>query len=72
MLWRHPDFLKLWAAQSISVFGSQFSALAIPLLAALVLHASPGQMGILQAVETAPFLLIGLGTRASGGGQQQT
>src|SRR5207247_9764461 len=37
-LWRHADFLKLWSAQSISVFGSQVSALAIPFVAALVLH----------------------------------
>ncbi|HEV8354193.1 MAG TPA: MFS transporter [bacterium] len=59
-LWRHPDFLKLWSAQTISVFGSQFTNLAIPLIAALTLRATPAQMGVLTAVETAPFLLIGL------------
>jgi len=59
-LWRHPDFLKLWSAQTISVFGSQFTNLAIPLIAALTLRATPVQMGVLTAVETAPFLLIGL------------
>ena len=59
-LWRHADFLKFWAAQSVSVFGSQFTNLAIPLIAALQLQATPAQMGVLTAVETAPFLLIGL------------
>ncbi len=59
-LWRHADFMKLWTAQTISVFGDQFTGLAIPLIAALTLHATAGQMGILTAVERAPFLLIGL------------
>lgn len=59
-LWRHTDFMKLWTAQTISVFGDQFTGLAIPLIAALTLRATPGQMGILTAVERAPFLLIGL------------
>jgi MFS family permease len=34
--------------------------LALPLTAALTLQAGPAQMGVLAAVETAPFLLIGL------------
>ena len=33
-LLRHPDFLKLWTAETVRVFGSQISALAIPLIAA--------------------------------------
>lgn len=59
-LWEHTDFLKLWTAQTISVFGDRFSELAIPLIAVLTLSATPGQMGILTAVTRAPFLLIGL------------
>src|SRR3989442_838120 len=59
-LWRHSDFMKLWLAQTISVFGDQFTGLAIPLIAVLMLQATPGQMGLLTAVERAPFLLIGL------------
>ena len=34
--------------------------LAIPLLAAMVLHANPGQMGLLRAAEFAPFLIFTL------------
>ena len=42
------------------MFGTQVSQLAIPLLAALVLNASPAQMGLLSAFEFAPFLLLSL------------
>ena len=40
--------------------GTQMTLLALPLTAVLVLHATPGQMGVLAAVEFAPFLLFGL------------
>ncbi|MHB8646066.1 MAG: MFS transporter [Thermomicrobiales bacterium] len=60
MLWRHADFLKLWAGQTVSQFGSQITVLALPLTAALTLHASAANMGFLAAASTAPFLLIGL------------
>jgi MFS family permease len=59
-LWRHRDFMKLWVSETISLFGSQFTMLALPLIAAITLQATPAAMGILSAVETAPFLLIGL------------
>src|SRR5262245_2865875 len=59
-LWRHRDFMKLWIGETISLFGSQFTFLALPLIATLTLRATPVEMGILSAVETAPFLLIGL------------
>ncbi len=59
-LWRHANFLRLWTGQTISQFGSQITLLALPLAAALTLHATPAEMGILSAAETAPFLLVGL------------
>src|ERR1700694_1990169 len=59
-LLRHPDFLKLWAGQSVSLVGSQVTRLALPLPAILSLHATAAQMGILGAVQLAPFLLLGL------------
>ncbi|MGI8857146.1 MAG: MFS transporter [Thermomicrobiales bacterium] len=59
-LWRHANFLRLWTGQTISQFGSQITLLALPLTAALTLHATPAEMGILSAAETAPFLLVGL------------
>ena len=39
-LLRHPDFLKLWTAETISVFGSAITQLALPLIAATVLNVS--------------------------------
>jgi MFS family permease len=59
-LWRHCGFLKLWAASAISDVGSQVSALALPLIAALTLGATPWQMGLLSAAGSAPALLVGL------------
>jgi len=58
-LWRHPDFLKLWAGQSVSLFGSLLTQFALPLLAALILGAGAGQMALLAAAEVAPGLLLG-------------
>lgn len=40
-LWRNGNFLKLWAGETISVFGTQISVVAIPLLAVLTFEASP-------------------------------
>ncbi len=59
-LWRHRQFMTLWTAQTISVFGDNFTGLALPIIAAVMLNATPGQMGVLTAVERAPFLFLGL------------
>jgi MFS family permease len=59
-LWRHPDFMKLWTGQTISLIGSQVTFLALPLTAVLVLNATPTQMGILTAAGAIPSLLVGL------------
>jgi MFS family permease len=59
-LWRHPDFLKLWSAETISQFGSQISGLALPLVAVITLDVSAFQVSLLFIIETAPFLLISL------------
>jgi len=59
-LWRRPDFLRLWTSQTASRFGYQISFLALPLLAALILNATPTQMGILIAVGSLPGLFFGI------------
>ncbi len=59
-LWAHPDFLRLWVGQSISLCGTEITRLALPLTAVVVLQATPVQMGLLNAVQLAPFLLVGL------------
>ncbi|MBA3533625.1 MAG: MFS transporter [Ardenticatenales bacterium] len=57
-LWKHADFLKLWIGQTISLFGSQITFLALALVAVEQLNASPAQMGLLAALATLPNLLI--------------
>ena len=59
-LWRNRAFSVFWVAQSISYTGSQVSEFAIPLAAALVLGADPGQMGVLSAAELLPPLVLSL------------
>src|SRR6266566_2779422 len=59
-LWHHREFQKFWAGSAISDVGSQITALAIPLIGALTLNATPWQMGVLSAASSAPILLIGL------------
>jgi Na+/melibiose symporter-like transporter len=59
-LFRHADFRRLWMGDTVSVLGIQFVLFAIPLMAVTVLDADALQMGILAALESLAFLLIGL------------
>ncbi len=59
-LWRHHDFRQLWAAETVSQVGTQVTLVALPLLAVTLLDATPFQMGVLTALETLAFLLVGL------------
>jgi MFS family permease len=59
-LWRDPEFMKFWTGQTISVFGSAITGLALPLTAVISLNATPAQMGFLRAAGSLPFLLISL------------
>jgi len=59
-LLRDRVFRRYWSAQTVSFFGDQVSLLAVPLLAVLVLRASPAQMGYLTAAGLAPNLVLPL------------
>jgi MFS family permease len=59
-LWRHRDFLLLWSGETVSQVGTMVSHLALPLLAATALGATPWEMGLLVAAERGAFLLVGL------------
>ncbi len=59
-LWRSRDFRRIFASSTITAFGGQVTNLALPLTAALVLAATPFQMGVLVALETLPFALVSL------------
>lgn len=58
-LWRHGDFLKLLCGETVSLVGSQVTTLALPLAAALSVHASVFQIGLLNAAGIVPGLLLG-------------
>ncbi|NJP23955.1 MFS transporter [Microbispora sp. SCL1-1] len=59
-LWRVRDFRRYAGADAISKLGSEVSLVALPLTAALTLHASPFEVGLLTAAEMVAFLLVGL------------
>jgi MFS family permease len=59
-LWRDADFRRLWTSLTITAFGGQVTNLALPLTAAMLLSATPWQMGVLVALETLPFALVSL------------
>ena len=59
-LWRHADFLKLWAGETVSVFGSLVGGTALQFAAILVLGASPLQIALLAVASRLPSFLAGL------------
>jgi MFS family permease len=61
-LLRDAIYRRLWSSIFISSFGGQVTLLALPLTAAVLLQASPTQMGFLTAVEVVPFVLFSLPT----------
>ena len=59
-LWRHPAFLKLWAAQAVSSFGARIAREGLPMTAVLALRAPPAAMGALAAVGLAAYAVVGM------------
>lgn len=57
---RDPDFQKLWFGQTVSVFGSLISRIAIPFLAVIELDATPFDMAALGIAALLPGFLVGL------------
>jgi MFS family permease len=59
-LLRDRAYRRLWASILMSSTGAQITMLALPLTAAVLLNATPQQMGLLTALELAPFVLLSL------------
>src|ERR1700712_2049451 len=59
-LLRDLAYRLLWTSILISSFGGQVTMLALPLTAAVLLHATPTQMGALTTMELLPFVLFSL------------
>jgi len=61
-LLRDAAYRRLFASILVGSFGTQMSMLALPLAAAVLLNATPTQMGLLAAIEVLPFALFSLPT----------
>jgi MFS family permease len=61
-LLRDRVYRRLWTSILISSFGGQITLLAVPLTAAVLLHATPTQMGLLTCMEIMPFVLFSVPT----------
>jgi len=59
-LLRDGAYRRLWTSILISSLGGQITMLALPLTAAVLLHATPSQMGVLTSMELLPFVLLSL------------
>ncbi|MFD5465006.1 MFS transporter [Kitasatospora sp. NPDC127059] len=59
-VWRQRNFRVLWSAHTVSEFGTQVTFFVIPVFALTTLSVSTGQLGVISALETLPFLLVGL------------
>jgi len=59
-LWHHADFLRLWAAQAISAYGSRITRTALPIIAVAVLFESEAVVSVLMALQLGPGILVGL------------
>lgn len=59
-IWKHRSFRRFWIGETISLVGSNLSLFALPLIAAVTLDVTPGQMGVMRAFGSAPAILLGL------------
>lgn len=55
-----PAYRRVFAAAAISELGTQIGYVALPLVAVVALGASEGDVGLLSALSTVAFLVIGL------------
>lgn len=60
VLFRHRDFMKLWAGETVSLFGTRMGDVAISFAAVIALKATPFQIGLLAAAGTVPTLVLSL------------
>ena len=59
-LWSNNAFVRVWAAASISIFGSLITRIALPLVAILTLDAGAIEVAVLRSMDLAAALIVGL------------
>jgi len=62
VLWRHSDFMRLWAAQTVSSIGARIAREGLALASVLTIDAKPFQLGILAALIMGPSVVVGFFT----------
>lgn len=55
-----PSFARYWTAAAISSFGSAVTTVAMPVLVVKTLHASPFEVGLVNAAQFLPYAMLGL------------
>jgi len=59
-LWRDRNFLAVWSASTVSIFGSLITRTALPFAAILVLGAGPLEISAIRSAELIAGLFVGL------------
>ncbi|MEW1911871.1 MFS transporter [Kitasatospora sp. NPDC085895] len=65
-LWHNRDFVRFWLGETVSLLGTQVTALALPLTAIDAFGATDEQVGLLRFLQLVPYLGLALviGVRA--------
>ncbi len=63
-LWRNHAFVRVWAAATISMFGTLVTRIALPLAAILVLGSGAVEVAVLRSLELVATLVFGLAAGA--------
>jgi MFS family permease len=59
-LWGHANFLRLWAAQAVSAFGSRITRTALPIIAVITLGQPESMIGVLAAMQLVPGIALAM------------
>lgn len=59
-VFRHRDFRRFWAAETVSEFGTYVTTIALQVLVVVTLSGTATEVGLLNATRWAPYLLFGL------------
>ncbi|MEN0084651.1 MAG: MFS transporter [Leifsonia sp.] len=54
------SFVRYWSAAAISAFGTAVTTVAMPVLVVQLLHATPFEVGVVNASQFVPYALLGL------------
>lgn len=59
-IWHNRDFVRIWAAATVSTFGALIARTALPFTAILVLGAGPIEIALIRSLEFVAGLSVGL------------